>query len=176
VNGDGDALFEALAEIITLEQASDGVFRAEVNHIFEGEPREPFAVEPNLRLLWIENLEDLLFVSGSVAIDLITRHRGARNIAAGRIADDSCHVPDHEDDRMAEVLEVLHLSEKDNMAEMKVWRSRIKSRFDTQRTIIFYGRSEAVAELFFADELSQAFLDVGQLLFDGRKWHDRLLF
>ena len=60
------------------------------------------------------------------------RQRRPRFRAAARIADQGRELADHEDDGVAEVLEVLHLPDQDGVAQVQIWRGRIESHLDRQ--------------------------------------------
>src|SRR5260370_4598233 len=107
---DWRALFVALGEIIALENPRHGIARAKADHVLEPQRRQPLAVEADLGLLWIEDLEDLLFVRFGVLVDLLTSEWGAPDVAAGGIADHDGPVADHKDEGLAGSLKEFHLA------------------------------------------------------------------
>ena len=111
----------ALPEIASLEHLGDVVFRRQMHPAGAPEGFEPFAVEADLGLCGIEKLEDLCLVRLGVPIDFRLSQRRTRLRAAGRISNQRRECPDDVDDPVPEILEVLHLPDKDRMAEMQIW-------------------------------------------------------
>jgi hypothetical protein len=56
---------------------------------------------------------------------------------------------------MAEILKVLHLPEQNSVAEMKVGRSGIETGFDAQRATLAGSQSDALAQVFLANDLGK---------------------
>ena len=79
---------EALLEVASFEHLRDAVLRREAHPAEAAERLEPLAVEAHLRLLRIEDLEDLRLVGLGVVLDLFRRQRRPRLRAAGRIPDE----------------------------------------------------------------------------------------
>ena len=119
---------EALVEVVALEHLRDGELRRQPDDAFGAELAEPLAVEAHLGLVAVEDLEDLRLVGLGVGVDLLARERRARRVAAGRIADQAGEIADQEDDRVAQVLEVLQLADEHGVAEVQVGRGRIEAR------------------------------------------------
>src|SRR5262249_46393072 len=124
---DGLAGFVTVMEIVALEKAAHGVFRAQRDDVLETHGLEPLAVETDFGLLRIQNFEDLRTVGLRVLFNRLTRHRRASGVAAGRVADQARHVADQEDHRVPKILKVLHLAQQDSMAQMQIGRGRIES-------------------------------------------------
>src|SRR5262249_47039318 len=144
----------------------DRVAGAEVDHVIKTQPAQPLAVEPDLRFPGIEDFEDLRFVRFRIAIDLLARERGTRDVAAGGIADQAGHIADQEDHGVAEILKVLHLAKQHRVAQVQVGRGGVESGFDTQRTADL----EALDEVLLADDFGHTFLEVGDLLGNGNHY------
>ncbi len=68
---------------------------------------------------------------------------------------------------MAEILKMLHFPEQHGVAEMQVGRRGIEARFNAQRPPGLRRFDQALAQLFFADQFRQAFLQVCELFVDG---------
>ena len=143
--------------------------RAQTDHVFKLQRSEPFAVEADFGFRRIENLENLRLVGFGVAVDFFARHGRAGDVAAGGIADQAGHVSDQEDDRMAQILKMLHLAQQHGVAEVQVGRGGIEARFHAQRTAPC-GGGQALAQVFFANEFGETLLQVRQLLLNRRKW------
>src|SRR5260370_7064797 len=111
MHGDRQLFTLATAKIVARQNLREGVARAEPDHILEAHGAEPFTVEADLRFVRIENPENLLFISQCILADLLPGERRPRYIPTGGIADQASHVADHEDDGVAQILEVLHLTE-----------------------------------------------------------------
>ena len=69
MHGDGNAFFESLGEVVALQNARHGVLGTQTNQIFKSKGLQPFAVESNLCLVRIEDLEDLRFVGLRITRD-----------------------------------------------------------------------------------------------------------
>ena len=91
------------------------------------------AVEIDHRLLRIENLEDLGFISFRICAICFRDKRRARGRAPGRIANHSGEVANQEDDRVAQILKVFELAEKHRVSEVQVRRSRVNAQLYAQR-------------------------------------------
>jgi hypothetical protein len=87
-------------------------------------------VEADLGLFGVEDFEDLLLVGFGVAIDGGLIERGPSDVTSGGIADASGHVADEKDNRVAQILEVLHLAQEDGVAQVKVRSGGIEAGFD----------------------------------------------
>ncbi len=62
---------------------------------------------------------------------------------------------------MAEVLEMLHLAQQDGVAQVQVGGSRVETGLDSQRTDGLGRLHQAFAQVFFANDLGQTFLQIG---------------
>ena len=109
---------------------------------------QPFAVEADLGLLRIENLEDLRLVGFGVA------RRSASRVMGGRVTLRpvgspimAVHVADQEDDGVAQILEMLHLAQQHGVAQVQIGRGGIEAGFHAQRAAGLRGlRSGARAD------------------------------
>lgn len=113
-------------------------------------------------------MNHLRLVGLGVLRDLVARERGAGDVAARRIADQSRNVANQENDRVAKILKVLHLAKKHGVAKMQVGSGGVEAGLDAQRPAQF----QALPQLFFADDLRKALAEVSQLLVD-RKFSSR---
>jgi len=146
---------EALAEIVALEHARDGVARGEADHSLGAELVRPLGVVQHLRLLRIEDLEHLRAVGLRVLLDLLARQRRASLVLARRVADHAGEIADQELHLVAEVLEMLQLVDHHGVAQVQIGSSRIEPELDAQRT----SAGEFLRELFLDDQLVAAALD-----------------
>ena len=87
MHGDRLLFLKTIVKVVALQQLRDGVFLRQSDEIDRAEFRKPAAVEIDHRLFWIKNLEDLLFICLSIAIDLFARKRLARRRTSAGIAD-----------------------------------------------------------------------------------------
>ena len=154
----------ALGEIVALQDARHGVFRAQPDHVFEAQLVQPFAVEADLGFFRIENLEDLRLVGLGVGLDLLARQRRTRGVAAGGIADHGRAVADQEDDGVAEILEVLHLAQQHGVAEMQIGRGGVEAGLHAQRPAFL---RDPLAQILFADQFGEAFFQIGYLFVES---------
>ena len=81
----------------------------------------------------IEDQERLVGVGLRVGLDFLARERRARDVAAGRIADHPGEVADHEDDVVAEVLQLPQLVELHRVTEVQIRAGRIEALLDPER-------------------------------------------
>ena len=135
-----------------------------MDHLLPSQRRQPVAVETNLGFFGVQDLEDLRLVGFGVPIDGFARHRRARRVAARRVADHTGHVADQEDDGVAQILKVLHLAQQDGVAQVQVRRGGVKAGLDAQLAAGLFGLDQALAQVFFADDLRHAFAQVCDLL------------
>jgi hypothetical protein len=166
VERDGFFFLEALVEFIALEHLRDGELRSEADDAFEIKLVEPLGVEADLRLVAVEDAEDLVGVGLGVLVDLLAGERLAGDGAAGGVADQRREVADEEDDLVAEVLKVLELAHEHGVPEMEVRRGGVKASLDAERTAGGAGLLKALAEVRDADDFSGAFLQEVELFFD----------
>ena len=160
---DRRAVLHALGEIVALEQAGHGVLRRQPDHVRKPQRCEPFAVEPDLGLFGIEDLENLLAVGLGIALDLFAGKRRPGDVTSGRVADAAGAIPNDEEHGVAEILEVLHLADQNRVAEMEVGRGGIEPDFDAQGAAFLLCLDEAFAEILLANQLGQTLLDVSDL-------------
>jgi hypothetical protein len=161
VYGDGHAVFEALGEFGALQDARHGVARAQAHQFFVAHGLQPLAVEADLGLLGIEDFEDLRAVGLGVAVDILARHGRAGDIAARGIADQRGHIADQKDHGVAQVLEMFHLAQQDGVAQVQVGRGGVEAGFHAQRAAGLRRLHQAFAQVFFANDLGQTFLQIG---------------
>ena len=137
------AVFQPLREIIALQNARHRVFRAQAQHVLELQLVEPFAVEADLGFVGVQDFEDLRLISLGVAIDIGAGHRRARDVAAGGIADHAGSIADQKNDRVAQILKVLHLAQQHGVAQVQIGRRGIEAGLHAQRTAGLQGLREA---------------------------------
>ena len=146
-------------EVVALEDARQRRLRRQPDHPLGAERPEPLAVEHDLGLDRIEDLEDLLLVGLGVLQDLVRRQRRPRGLLAGRVADHPREIADEEDDPVPELLEVLHLPHDHGVAEVDVGSGRIEADLDRERLPARELRLQVVA----LDEIDRALGEEGQL-------------
>src|SRR5690349_17231375 len=120
---------------------------------------EPSRVECDLRLLGVQDFEDLIFVGPGVVFNLFTRQRRASRILARRITDHPREVADQENHMMAELLKLAHLVEQHGMPKMQVGCGRVEAGLYTQDR----ARAERARELFFDQKLVTTAFDYFEL-------------
>jgi hypothetical protein len=169
VYGNRHAVFEAFGELGALQDPRHRVARAQPNQFLVAQRLQPLAVEAYFGLLRIQDFENLCAVRLGVAVDILARHRRARDVAARGIADERRHVADQEYNRVPEILEMFHLAQQDGVAQMQVGRRGIEAGFHAQRPACLRRLHQAFAQVFFANDLGQTFLQIDQLFVDG--WH-----
>ncbi len=82
MNGDRLTAAVALAEVVALQHASDGVPGREPDQPCSIHAPHPAGIELDPRLVGIENLEDLRLVGLGVGLDLLGRKRRTRGVLA----------------------------------------------------------------------------------------------
>ena len=120
-------------------------------------------IEFDNRILGIENLKNLLFVSLGIPGDFLASKLFARLRLTGRIADHAGEIADQKDNLMPQVLKLLHLLNQHGMTEMKIRRGGIKSSFDPERPALF----ELGNQLFFGKNLHRAPFDCFKLCLEA---------
>ncbi|TPW19095.1 MAG: hypothetical protein FD126_3030 [Elusimicrobia bacterium] len=93
---------------------------------------EPLRVVTDLDAVLAQDLEGLVLVGGGVSLDVGLGQRGARRVAAGRVADAGGEIPDDEDGGVPQVLEMPELLEDDGVAEVQVRRGRVHAELHAQ--------------------------------------------
>ena len=73
------------------------------------------------------------------------------------------YVADQENHAMPQILKVLHLAQQHGVAQVQIGRRRIEAGLHAQRTAGLLGLDQALAQVFFADQVGQPFLEVRQL-------------
>ena len=69
---------------------------------------------------------------------------------------------------MAQILKMFHLAQQHGVAQMQIRRGRIEARFHAQGPARLGRLQQAFAQVLFANDLDQAFLQIGQLFVYGR--------
>ncbi|EXF46863.1 hypothetical protein BAY1663_00587 [Pseudomonas sp. BAY1663] len=162
VNGDRLVTGVALAEIIALEHARNGVLRGEPDEVGRRELVHPGRIERHLGLCRIENLEHLGLVGLGILEYLVTRQGRPGSTFATWITNHPREIPYKEDHLMPQILKLAHLVDEHGMAQMKVGSGRIEPRLDTQRLAPLQ-----LGDQFGLDEhFISAPLDHRQLLFN----------
>jgi L-alanine-DL-glutamate epimerase-like enolase superfamily enzyme len=72
---------------------------------------------------------------------------------------------------VAEILEVLHLPKQNRVTEVNVGRGGIEAGLDAERSAGLGGFGQALAQLLLADDLRETFLQVVELLLEGKHSH-----
>ncbi len=86
--------------------------------------------------------------------------RRARGVAARGIADQPRVIADQENHAVPQILKVLHLAQQHRVAQVQIGRRGIEPRFHAQRPAGLLGLDQALAQVFFADQVGQALLQV----------------
>src|SRR3990170_4962342 len=145
-------------EVVPLEHPRHRHLRGDPDQLLDRETGEPLGVEPDLGLRWFEDLENLLLVGRSVALDVLPREDHPRLRLPGGVADHPGEVADQEDHLMAGLLEVLELLDEDGVAEVQVRRGGVESRLDAQRPPLLRGALELSLQLLRRDNVHRAAL------------------
>jgi hypothetical protein len=103
--------------------------------------------EVNHRLVRVQDLENLLLIGAGVRLHLFRRQPRARGVLARGVPDHPGEVPDQEDRRMPQLLELAHLVDEDRVAEVQVRGSGVEPGLNAQR--------RAPRQLFFEVGLGQ---------------------
>src|SRR5512135_304476 len=154
---------EALAEIVALEHARDGVACREPNDSLGTELVGPRGIEQDFGLFRIENLEYLLAVGRRIAGDLVARERRARLVLARGVADHAGEVADQELHLVAEFLKMPQLVDDHGVTEVQVGRRRVQAELDTQPP----AARQLARELFLDEQFVTAALDELHRIADG---------
>ncbi len=153
-----------LLEIVALEHAGDVVARGEPDEALGAELAEPLAVEADLGLLGIQDLEALPLVGLGVLLDLLPgQGRPGRGASAG-IADQPREIADQEDHPVPQVLEVPHLAQQHGVAEVDVGRRGVEADLDHERPPGLARAVELLAQLVLDDDVDGPPLEQLQLL------------
>ena len=169
VHGNRLLFLEALVEVFPLEHLRDRELCRQLYEAFVAKLAQPFAIEPHLGLVAVEDLEDLGLIGFGVLVDLLAAERRARRCASGRIADEPGEVADEENDSMTHVLKVLELANEHGVAQMQVGRSRIEARLYPHRFAALPGFLQTLAQIALADDLGCALAQIGELLVYGKE-------
>ena len=155
---------EALLEVAALQHLRHVVLRRQPDPSGAAQRLEPLAVEADLRLRRVEDLEDLRLVGLGVAVDLLLRQRRPRLRPAGRIADqrgERAHDVDHP---MAEILEVLHLANEHGVPQVQIGRGRIEADLHDERRPARREPLELGLQLARTNDVDTAFGEIRELL------------
>ena len=134
MHGDRRAFFVALGEIVALQNPRHGVLASTAGSCLRtAAAAEPLAVEADLGLRRIEDLEHLRLVGLGVRVDLPRASCGGR-VTLRPVGSPIMpgHVADQEDHGVAQVLKVLHLAQQDGVAQVQVGRGGIEAGLDAQ--------------------------------------------
>ena len=132
-DGDGPVGLEAIGEVLTGEDLSDGEAAGEGYDLGEGEVAEPLALPSDVGAVTVYDLEELVHVGLGVFADgLGGEHLPGGGLATG-VADLGCPVADYEDYAVAELLELAQLAEPYGMAEVDVGAAGIEPHLESER-------------------------------------------
>ena len=92
-------------------------------------------------------------------------------IATGRVANHRGVVADDDDRLMPQFLKLPHLSQRHRVPQMHVGRGRVDTVLDAQRRTGLPALLAASAQFLFGNDLLNATLNNGELVFDGEKRH-----
>ena len=92
-------------------------------------------------------------VVAGVGLDLLLGQPGAGLVAAGGVADERGVVADDDDGRVAEVLELPQLAQRDGVAEVDVDAGRVDAVLDAERAVLADRALELLEELVLGDDL-----------------------
>ncbi len=162
---------QPLGEIVPLQNPRDRVFRAQPHDVFVLQRLQPLAIKPQLRFFAIENFEDLRFVRLRVPVQLLARHRWTSNIAPCRIADQPRHIANQKNNRVPQVLKMLHFPQQNGMSQMQIGRRGIEARLHPQRFSRLKRFLQTIPQLLLTDDFRKSFLDISELFSYGGKVH-----
>src|SRR5204863_4070706 len=97
---------ETLGKVVSLEGSSHGLVRSQVEETLDAEVVQPFGVVADLRLVAVQNQEELIEDAPRIRVHLVLRQDLPGLRLLGRVADARGEVADDEHGLMAETLEV----------------------------------------------------------------------
>ena len=130
------AALNAVAEGVAARELLHREVGRQMNHVAEGHLTQPLAIATHFGALWIEQLERLIAVRGSVRLQHFSRLHRAEGVFVRRVADQPGEVPDQQDRLMTQLLEQGQLAQRDAMADVQVGRRRVDAEVDAQRSIV----------------------------------------
>ena len=129
---DGYASPESILKIIPLQHPGHRNRRRQLQYLVQVQQLQPFPVKTHLRLLPVQNAENLFLVSLGVEKDFLLRHGFPSLAFSCGIADFCCEIPDHNHNGMPQILHLLQLPQGNRMAQMNIRRAGIHAEFDDQ--------------------------------------------
>ena len=159
MDGDRFATFVSLLEIIALQHTRNGVSSRQPDQPGAAHFGHPPRIEFNDGRIRVEDFENLLPIGRGVFCNLFGRHRLARDIFAGRVADQSGEVANQENDRMTLLLKLAHFVQEHGVPEMQVGSGRVKSDLDPQ----FPAISQSLDQLLAQQNLFRAAAQFGEV-------------
>ena len=106
---DRELLREALCEIVAFQKTRQRIAARQTDEAFGAQRVVPFGVVAHLSLRKIEYLPRLFKVRFRIHLDLFRRQRRTRHVAAGRVTDRRGEVPDQENHRVTQILQLTEL-------------------------------------------------------------------
>ena len=163
---DGDRLpaLVAVAEILALQHAGDGMLGGQTDQFAGAHGAHPATVEHDQGLFRMQNLENLLLVGFGVLDHLVAGKRLAGHILARGVADHAGEITDQEHRLMAQFLELLHFVEQHGMPQVQIGGGGVESGLDAERPAL----GQALDQRLFRDELGGASFDDFQGFSGGR--------
>ena len=76
---------------------------------------------------------------------------------------------------MAQILKMLHFAQQHGVAQMQVGSGRVETGFHTQGPAFFLRLDQPLAQVLFADQFRQAFLEINELFVGGRRGHSLIV-
>jgi hypothetical protein len=134
VNANGASFSHALAKVIALENARDGVLTAQSHEIIRSESAHPFGIEPHFGTRRIEDSKHLLRVRFGVGANRRFVERTTRFGATRGISDARREIAYQKNYCMAKILKLPKLREHDGMPKVQIRRARIRAELHAQRS------------------------------------------
>src|SRR5439155_5994416 len=135
-------------------------------NVLGGHLAEPFAVVADFRFLLVEDFVVLREIGFGIGVDLFARQRGSRFRSASGVTNHRGKIANQKDRGVAHVLKMLQLAQDHGVAQMKIGGRGVHAEINAQGLAGFQGLFEFGLEFGFGNDFSDAFFEVGELLFD----------
>src|SRR5262249_9724852 len=103
----------------------------------------------------MENLEDLRTIRLRVPTDIIAGHWRTCEITSCGVSNQRGNIANEEDDRVAQILKMLHLTQQHGVAEVEIGCGGIEARLDSQWLSILCRLYKTFSQVFLADDFRE---------------------